>query len=392
MNDPIALDAGSIEWARRNMPIIANLRAELANSKPFVGLAIGVCLHIEAKTAVWIDALVAGGATIALTGSPGSTDPSVAAELDAHQSVSVFADVDDTFESHLGHCREVLRQHPQMIVDNGADLHRLLCTESEFDNVKQNLLGATEETMSGSKRLREEWFDGVFPTLVIDDTQTKRIVENRHGVGSSTVDGLMRATNRKLPGTKVAVVGYGYCGSGIARYLKGLGCIVSVIDTNSLRALEAHLDGFSVRSLELALAEGPAIVVTATGADKVVGRAVFEQLADGILLANAGHFATEIDIEALAEEASEVVSVSGDIDCYVMQDGRRINVVSSGNLVNLSAASGNPIEIMDLGLALQTESLRNIATDRSSLAPGPQPVPEHLEKQVAERALAVWAH
>ncbi|SFK07782.1 adenosylhomocysteinase [Pseudovibrio ascidiaceicola] len=379
-----------IQWAKAHMPIMNSIIERMEQQKPFKDLTIGVCLHVEAKTGVWMEALTKGGATVALTGSPGSTQDETAAALVKDFGVHVFSQRNETFEDHMEYCKQILRFKPDIIADNGADLHELIFTGNEFADLQSTLLGATEETTTGANRLREDFNSDKWSTLIINDTQSKRIIENRFGVGSSVVDGIMRATNVMLHGKKIVVIGYGYCGAGTAQRLRGMGAHVTVVESNSLVRLEAHMEGFYTSKLEAALPDAD-IVVTVTGRDNVLRKEHFQLMRDKTIIANAGHFQREIDVRALAELSSSHQQIRPHITAYQIPDGdKELFLLSDANLVNLSAGDGNPIEIMDLGLALQTLSIERIATAASTLSNTPQPVPYDIEMKVAELACKYW--
>ncbi|NOI67399.1 adenosylhomocysteinase [Vibrio sp. 99-8-1] len=379
-----------IKWAKAHMPIMNSLIERLEKEQPFKGLTIGICLHVEAKTGVWMEALIKGGAKVALTGSPGSTQDETAAALVEDYGVHVFSRRDETFEDHINYCKNVLSFNPDIIADNGADLHELVFTDSEFSAIKEKLLGATEETTTGANRLRENFESDLWSTLIINDTMSKKIIENRFGVGSSVVDGIMRATNVMLHGKKVVVIGYGYCGAGTAQRLRGMGAHVTVVESNSLTRLEAHMEGFYTATLEEALPDCD-MVVTITGRDDVLRREHFALMADKTIVANAGHFQREINLPQLEELSINKEKIRPHVTAYTLvENNKQIYVLSDANLVNLSAGDGNPIEIMDLGLALQTLSLERIACDAKSLSKTPQPVPYDIEMKVAELACYHW--
>lgn len=384
-------DAGAkrIDWARAHMGITRSLAAELAESRPFDGLTIGICLHVEAKTAIWLEALIAGGATIHITGSPGSTQDDTAAALVRDYGVHVYTRADESYEDHLRHCRTILAAKPDLIADNGADLHALIYADDAFRPLTSSLIGATEETTTGAFRLRNDIPSHDFPTLVINDTQAKRIVENRFGVGSSVVDGIMRATNVMLHGKNVVVIGYGYCGSGVAQRFRGMGAHVTVVDPAPLTRLEAHMEGFRTAELEDCLGEAE-MIVTVTGHDHILRAEHFPQMRSGVILANAGHFATEIDVAGLREQSSASRDIRDGITEYTLEGSKTLFLLHDANLINLAAGDGNPIEIMDLGLALQTLSLKYLVERKSELTAGPQTVPYEVEDYVARRAVDHW--
>ena len=381
--------ARRIDWARANMPILGGLAADFAARQPFEDLAIGICLHVEAKTAVWLDVLVAGGARVFITGSPGSTQDDTAAAIAAKDGVHVYARSDETFEDHLQHCEYVLQSQPDLIVDNGADLHNLIYSRDRYRPLTETLIGATEETTTGTTRLRESIRCRDFPTFSINDTMTKRVVENRFGVGSSVVDGLMRSTNIMLHGKRVVVIGYGFCGSGVAQRLRGMGALVTVIEKEPLARLEAHLEGFATSELEDCL-DSAEVVITVTGHDGIIRKEHFERMRSGVIVANAGHFASEIDLAALEELSEASRPIRPEITEYTLTGGRKVFLLSQGNLLNLAAGDGNPIEIMDLGLAMQTLTLEYLVDNKGKLPEGVHPVPKEVERFVAERALEQW--
>ncbi len=379
-----------IKWAKAHMPIMSSLIDRLEKEKPFEGLTIGICLHVEAKTGVWMEALTKGGAKVVLTGSPGSTQDETAAALVEDYSVHVFSRREETFQDHMDYCKSVLRFNPDIIADNGADLHELIFTDSEFMGLQSTLIGATEETTTGANRLREDFKSNQWSTLIINDTMSKRIIENRFGVGSSVVDGIMRATNVMLHGKKVVVIGYGYCGSGTAQRLRGMGAHVTVVESNALTKLEAHMEGFYTSTLEKALPDAD-MVVTITGRDNVLRKEHFKLMRDKTIIANAGHFQREINVDELSQLSIHQERIRPHITSYVLgNQEKEIFLLSDANLVNLSAGDGNPIEIMDLGLALQTLSLERIALDAQSLTKIPQPVPYDIEMKVAELSCYHW--
>ena len=349
-----------VDWARANMPILGALKERLFAERPFEGLKIGICLHVEAKSGVWIETLMAGGAKIAITGSPGSTQDDTAAFLVKEMGVQVFAWRSETFQDHLENARRVLETGPNLIADNGGDLHQLLSTEDAFESLRPSLLGATEETTTGANRLREELPSFNFPTLIINDTRAKRIVENRYGVGISVVDGIMRATNIMLGGKSVVVIGYGYCGQGVAQRLRGLGAHVTVVDIAPLAQLEAHLEGFKTGVLQEVLGSAD-MVITVTGRDGAIKKNHFGLMKSGVVLCNAGQNSSEIDIGSLRDMASRSREVRPNVECLTLDSGKEYFLLARGNLINLAGGDGNPIEIMDLGLALQTLSLERLA-------------------------------
>ena len=378
-----------MDWVREHMPVLRGIKEDFARTRPFDGLRIGICLHVEAKTGVWLEALASGGAHIAITGSPGTAQDEVAAALVAECGVQVFARKNETYDLHLNYAAKVLATEPDLIVDNGADLHILAYTNSDFSRVKSKIGGATEETTTGGFRLREEITGHVFPTIVINDSRAKRIIENRYGVGQSVIDGIMRCSNLLVGGKRTTLVGYGYCGQGIARALRGLGAHITIVDIDPLTRLEAHTEGYATAELHEVLPASD-FVITVTGRPNALNRDHLALLKDGAVLCNAGMFETEIDLPGLRELSTESSLIMPDIRQFRLADGKTIYLVGEANAVNLSVGDGNPIEVMDLGLALQSLSLARLATDSRSLPPGPQNVPEEIQNEVAVRTLRAW--
>ena len=378
-----------LDWVRERMPVLRGIKEDFSRTKPFDGLRIGICLHVEAKTGVWLEALTSGGAEIAITGSPGSTQDEVAAALVAEYGIRVFARKGETFDQHLDYAARVLATGPDLIVDNGADLHMLALTNPDFSTVKSKIIGATEETTTGGFRLREELNGYTFPTIVINDSRAKRIIENRYGVGQSVVDGIMRCSNLLIGGRRTTVVGYGYCGQGIARVLRGLGAHVTIVDIDPLTRLEAHTEGYATAELEETLPTSD-FVITATGRPNAIKREYLALLKDGAVLCNAGMFETEIDLPGLHEQSIESSPIMPAIRQFKLENGKTVYLLGEANSINLSAGDGNPIEIMDLGLALQSLSLACLTVNGRSLPTGPQNVPQEIQTEVAVRTLRAW--
>jgi adenosylhomocysteinase len=354
------------------MPLLAALRAEYAAERPLAGRRLGMCLHVEPKTAVLVEVLLEGGCEIALTGSPATTDDGTAAALDGLEGITVWAANADDRAAHAAHIERILDWGPDLLLDNGADL--IAGTVARGLEVT----AATEETTSGANRLKSELAERVpFPVVVIDDSPLKRLIENTYGVGPTVVEGFMRATNLLVAATTFCVVGYGACGRGVARALRADGATVLVAERDPVRALEAAFDGMRVRELHAALPEAD-VVITVTGTTGVIGEAELALLRDDALLANAGHF-SEIDAAALG---------SGErVTDHVWRHGR-VRLLGRGEMLNLTAATGNQIQVMDLGFALQAHSLRELARDPSRFADGPQPVPAEIDDAVARAMLA----
>lgn len=378
-----------VDWARNNMPILQAIKSRLSIERPFEGHKIGICLHVEAKSGVWIETLMAGGAKVAITGSPGSTQDDTAAYLVKEMGVEVFAWRSETFDEHMENAKRVLATRPTIIADNGGDLHYLLGKDDAYKDLRESTIGATEETTTGANRLREELPSFGFPTIIVNDTMAKRIVENRYGVGISVVDGIMRTTNIMLGGKTVVVIGYGYCGQGVAQRLRGLGAHVTVVDKEPLTQLEAHFEGFRTGVLEDVLGDAD-IVITVTGRDAAIRKQHFELMKDGVVICNAGQNSSEIDIESLREMAVHEHTLRPNIEQLTLNSGKKYFLLAQGNLINLAGGDGNPIEVMDLGLTMQTLSLECIAVRAETLSNGPQTVPHDIEQATLRAALKEW--
>ena len=375
---------GRISWAERHLRLLGRLREEFAATKPFANLTIGICLHVEPKTAVLCKVLQAGGAEVVLTGSPGTTQNDVVAAIRS-TGLLVFGQREDDSASHSENLRNVLHSKPHLLLDNGADLVFAL-----FDDpAESRVIAGTEETTTGANRLREQLPGALpFPVIVINDSPLKLIMENEHGVGPTVVEGFMRATNLLVPARSFVVFGYGSVGRGIAKCLRALGGRVTVVEPDAIRALEAALDGMQVSGIEQAFTSGE-VFITATGRPGVILREHFERLPDAAILVNAGHFSGEIDIAALREQATSADRLSELIEVFTQPDGRRITLLAQGEMLNLAGAGGNPVETMDLGLALQAESLRYLAERHKELAHEPQPVPREINLRVARSMVEV---
>lgn len=380
-----------VDWARHNMPVLQAIKKRVSAEQPFRNHKIGICLHVEAKSGVWIETLMAGGAEIAITGSPGSTQDDTAAYLVKELGVEVFAWRSETFDEHMENAGRVLDTHPTIIADNGGDLHYLLAKDDRFKSLRESIIGATEETTTGANRLREELPSFGFPTIIINDTMAKRVVENRYGVGISVVDGIMRTTNIMLGGKTVVVIGYGYCGQGVAQRLRGLGAHVTVVDKEPLKQLEAHFEGFRTGVLEDVLGAAD-IVITVTGRDAAIRKQHFDLMKDGVMICNAGQNSSEIDIGSLREIAVKEHTLRPNIEQLTFESGKKCFLLAQGNLINLAGGDGNPIEVMDLGLALQTLSLECIALGKPTLGDEPQSVPHDIEQATLRAALQEWVN
>ncbi len=380
--------AARIEWIRSRMSLLADAKLEFAERQPFAGQRIGMSLHLEPKTAVLLEVLQAGGAEIVATGNHGSTQDDIVAFL-REQGMTIFGARDDTLDRHHDNLAAVLDAGPTILLDNGADLAAGTVDRGTSDTVT----GGTEETTSGGNRLRRELAGAIpFPIIVINDSLLKAIGENKHAVGQSVVESIMRITNLRIPGRRFVVAGYGWCGRGIAHYLRAMGGKVAVAEVDVIKAFEAAMDGYRVDELAN-LAEWAEVIVTATGQPDVVTPAILDRLSSGAVLANAGHFPWEIDTAALYASATGTHELDEAIERVDLADGRHVILLAQGRMVNLAgrAPKGNSLESMDLGFLLQALSLQRIATAASTLAPGPQPVPDDLDREIARRMLAAMA-
>jgi len=372
---------GRIAWTRRHMPVLVETIAEFTTAKPFQDMTIGFRLHLEPKTAVLIEALVAGGAEIIAMGNEGTTQFGTV-EVLSGQGCEILDHPDQGPEATSDNLRVIAAAGPDLVLDNGAEL-----IGACLDNGTR-LLGATEETTSGAFLLREDRAGQVeFPVIVINDSPLKSIVENKHGVGESVVDTIVRVTNMSLHKKRVVVYGYGWCGRGIALYGERRGADVTVVELDPVKALEAAMDGFDVAEASVATATAE-VVITATGRPGVVDYDSIEQMPDGVLLANAGHVDTEIDGDEL-ERRAPGGELSPSLKRHDLSNGRSVFCIADGRIVNLAADGGigNPIEAMDLGLTLQARSLAALVDPSYDLSSGPQPVPETVNAQVATAML-----
>jgi len=385
MTDLIESAAPRVEWISSRMRLLAAVRRRFAETKPFEGRRIGMSLHLEPKTAVLLETLAAGGAEIVGTGNHGSTQDDVVAYL-RNQGMTLFGRRDDTLEQHHANVAAVLDAAPDILLDNGADLAAQIVARG----TGSSLIGGTEETTSGGDRLRDELLGQVpFPVIVINDSLLKQLGENKHAVGQSVVESFMRITNLMIPGRRFVVVGYGWCGRGVAQYLRALGGRVAVAEVDELKAFEAALDGFRVDTAD-GLAEWGEVFITATGRANVLTMSAIERMNDGTILANCGHFPWEIDTASLRTTATSTRAIGDTIERIDLPNGRHVILLAGGRMFNLAgtAPKGNSLDSMDLGFLLQVLSLERVATGASSLVAGAQPVPDDLEREIARRMVA----
>ena len=370
--------AQRILWTSSHMALLGRIAAEFETTRPFAGRRIGVSLHLEVKTAVLLLALKAGGADIVATGNYGTSQDDVVAYLNT-QGIDARGSKSDSLERHLGHVEEVLDSDPDILLDNGADLVR-----GAID-CGLEVLGGTEETTSGYNLLVGELAPHVsFPVIVINDSPLKALVENKHAVGQSTYESFCRITNLMPQGKRFMIVGYGWCGRGIAHYMRANGAEVTVAEIDEIKALEAALDGFRVSDVATLIVDAD-VAITATGVDGVIGADELELAPDGILLANTGHFDREIDVPALNAQTTERMPLGDVLARHVLTDGRTVDLIADGRMFNLAGSQpkGNSIESMDMGFALQARSLERVALAHASLPRGAQPVPDEINRALA---------
>ncbi|MDR7443033.1 MAG: adenosylhomocysteinase [Armatimonadota bacterium] len=384
IRDPTLASVGRdrIAWAEREMPVLRQIRERFARERPLSGFRIAACLHVTSETAALVRTLMAGGGEVALCASnPLSTQDEVAAAL-AEEGVQVFAVRGEDRKTYYRHIQQVLEIEPHLTLDDGADLVTTL--HRERTDLLEGVVGGTEETTTGVLRLRAMAREGVlrYPIVAVNDAKTKHWFDNRYGTGQSALDGILRATNLLLAGRKVVVCGYGACGRGVAARARGLGAHVIVTEVDPLPALEAVMDGFAVMP-SLEAARVGEVFVTVTGNRGVLRREHFEEMRDGAVLANAGHFNVEIDLEALQTMSVSVRRVREHVDEYTLPDGRRLYVLAEGRLVNLAAAEGHPAAVMDMSFANQALCVEWLVRAGRGLSPQVYPVPEAIDRQVA---------
>ncbi|HEY5430671.1 MAG TPA: adenosylhomocysteinase [Solirubrobacteraceae bacterium] len=386
-----------ISWAAEQMPVLARIRSRFAAERPLAGIRIAACLHVTAETANLVRALSAGGATVSLcSANPLSTQDDVAAALVLEDGVEVRARRGESLDTYVEHVLALLdTEHgssapdgPQITLDDGADL--LVTAHARGGDVLDGLIGGTEETTTGLVRLRRLEDDGTLrcPVLAVNEARTERALNDRHGTGQSALDGIVRASNVLLAGNTVVVVGYGWAGLGVAERARGAGAAVIVCEVEPLRALEARMAGYEVMPA-LAAAQRGDIFITVTGSRRVLRGEHFERMKDGALLANAGHFDVELDLAELAELATGGSRpVRPLVEQYVLGDGRRLNLLAHGRVVNLAAAEGHPAAVMDVSFALQALSVEDLVRRQGELAPGVHPVSPAIDREVGRLKLA----
>ena len=378
-------DAGlaRIMWADRDMPVLAKIRERFAEEKPLEGVRIGACMHVTTETANLMRVLVAGGADVTLCASnPLSTQDDTAASLVRDYGVRVYAIAGEDAETYERHIAEVVATNPQIIMDDGADLDTALHTT--FAGKLEHVIGGTEETTTGVVRLAAMAKEGSlrYPVFNINDANTKHCFDNHYGTGQSTLDGIVRATNRLLCGRTMVVSGYGYCGSGLAQRAKGMGMDVIVCEVDPLKALEAHMEGYRVMKAEDA-ARFADVWVTVTGDCNVIDEPAFRNMKDGAIICNSGHFDSEINMKWLRANAVKVEELKPLVEEYTLPDGRTITVLAEGRLVNLACAEGHPASVMDMSFANQALAAEYLFKHASELEDKVYDVPAAIDDDVA---------
>ncbi len=376
-----------IEWARDNMPVLNLIAARFGKEKPLKGFKLGACLHVTTETAVLMEVLKVAGAELYLCASnPLSTQDDVAAALVNDLKISVFSIKGEDKKIYYQHLQHVLAVKPNITMDDGADL--VSCIHQSAPDIHSNIIGGTEETTTGVIRLRALAVEGKlrYPIIAVNDANTKHLFDNRYGTGQSTIDGVIRATNKLLAGSNFVVCGYGWCGRGLAMRAKGMGAKVIVVEVDSLKALEATMDGYEVMPIKEAAKIGD-IFVTATGDIHVIRQEHMGVMKDGAIIANTGHFNVEIDIPALEKLSKNKRCTRDFVEEYTLKNGRRIYLLGEGRLINLAAAEGHPAQVMDMSFANQALSAEYIVKHHKELKNDVFRVPEKIDQNIADLKL-----
>ena len=382
-----------IEWAEREMPVLRLIRERFAEEKPLNGVKLVACAHITTETANLARALQAGGAeSVLIASNPLSTQDDVAASLVADWGIPVYAIKGESTDTYNRHVRTALDSHPDIIIDDGSDVVATLLQE-RAGQIKE-IIGSTEETTTGIQRLHAMETAGVlpFPSIAVNNAQTKHFFDNRYGTGQSTLDGIIRATNILLAGRTLVVVGYGWCGKGVALRARGMGANVVVTEVDPIKAIEAVMDGFRVMPIGEASSIGD-IFVTVTGNRHVIDGEHFARMKDGAIVCNSGHFDLELNLVALREMAGDPATMRPFVEEYKVQSsGRRIIVLGEGRLINLAAAEGHPASVMDMSFANQALSVEYLVKNKGTLTPGVHLLPAEVDTEIASlklRALGI---
>jgi adenosylhomocysteinase len=376
-----------IEWAEREMPVLRIIRERFTKERPLKGLRLSACLHVTTETANLMKTLQAGGADIVLTaGNPLSTQDDVAAALVSMDEIPTYAIKGEDNVTYYKHIRAAIEHKPHMTMDDGADLVSVM--HKEYRDILKGVLGGTEETTTGVIRLRAMAADHAlsYPIIAVNDAMTKHFFDNRYGTGQSTIDGIIRATNILLAGRNFVIAGYGWCGRGLANRARGMGASVIVTEIDPLKALEAVMDGFRVMTMDEAVKTGD-IFVTVTGDLNVIDGHHFEQMKDGAIVCNSGHFNVEINIPALDKMSVSKKLVRPFVESYQLKDGRQIFILAEGRLINLAAAEGHPASVMDMSFANQALGLEYMAKNYDKLENKVYSIPEDIDKEIARLKL-----
>jgi adenosylhomocysteinase len=375
-----------MEWTLQHMPILQELRTQFAETKPLDGETIGMAMHVEAKTANLVELLALGGAEVAITGcNPLSTHDDVSAALDSNENVTSYAKRGVDEEAYYDAIEAVVAHEPTITIDDGMDM--VYAIHEDHPDLIDTIIGGAEETTTGVHRLRamEEDNELQYPVFAVNDTPMKRLFDNVHGTGESALATIAMTTNLSYAGKNVVVAGYGYCGKGVAEKAAGQNANVIVTEVEPRRALEAHMEGYEVMPMSEAAARGD-VFITTTGNRDVITQEDFEVMGDGAILANAGHFDVELNIDELSELAVNTYEARDGVQAYELADGRRLNVLAEGRLVNLAApvALGHPAEVMDQSFGIQAVCVRELIENELAYDPGVHNVPDELDREVAE--------
>jgi len=376
-----------IKWAEREMPVLRTIQERFIKERPLEGIRMSACLHVTTETANLMTTLQAGGADVVLVASnPLSTQDDVAASLVMHNEIPVHAIKGEDNVTYYKHINAAIDHQPHITMDDGADLVSTL--HKDRRELLENVLGGTEETTTGVIRLRAMAADGAlaFPVIAVNDALTKHFFDNRYGTGQSTMDGILRATNVLMAGKTFVVAGYGWCARGLAMRARGLGANVIVTEIDPLKALEAVMDGFRVMPMMEAAPQGD-VFCTLTGDINVLDRHHFEVMKDGAIISNSGHFNVEINLVALEDMAEERLRVRPMVEQFILPDGRRLNLLAEGRLVNLAAAEGHPSSVMDMSFANQALSAEYMIKNVEKLENQVYKVPERIDKEIAKLKL-----
>ncbi len=376
-----------IEWANQSMPVLSLIRKRFEQEQPLKGIRLAACLHVTTETGNLVRALKAGGAEVSVCASnPLSTQDDVAASLVVDDGIPVFAINGEDGDTYYRHLNKVLDTKPHITMDDGADL--VSCIHKERTNLVAGLIGSTEETTTGVIRLTSMANQGVllFPVIAVNNAKTKHLFDNRYGTGQSTMDGFLRATNRLIAGSTFVVGGYGWCGKGLAMRAKGMGANVIVTEIDPVAALEAVMDGFRVMPIAEAAPLGD-FFCTLTGNKNVIRKEHFEIMKDGAIIANSGHFDVELDIPGLEAISTSKRLIRDFVEEYILRDGRRINLLGQGRLVNLAAAEGHPSSVMDMSFANQALASEYLVKNKGKLAKQVYSVPADIDADIARLKL-----